>query len=534
MKKTIIPFAQVPQLAKTDIAYATGDPLLLPFYEHPPALASFDAIIAQKSKYSFPRHDLADLLESQYESLPSTEKVLDNIAALRLDSTFTIVTAHQPSLFLGPLYFIYKALTAINLAAAVQAKMGGKNRIVPVFVLGSEDHDLEELNKANLFGKKVLWEPGLTGAVGSMPAATVAPALEELKSILGDSPAAQALFERVERAYAGEKSFAEATQALLHEFMGDFGLVVVNMGSPVLKRHFIPFMRQELFEQPSFRIVNETIAALQAVGFKTQAAPREINLFYLQPGSRERIVHEDGVFKVLNTELVFSAEAMEAELNAHPERFSPNVLLRPIFQEIILPNLAYVGGGGELAYWLERKVQFEYFGVPFPMLVRRHSVLWLDKDAEKKLEKFGFSAPAFFEDTDKLIREYVEKNAAGDVSLAREVADLQALYNKLCEKASLVDPTLEKALRAEEVKAISGLQQWESRLLRAEKQKHEVTINQINGLKEKLFPGNGLQERTDNILPLLLKYGDAFLSELLAAFEPFDPGFLVLQGEGNQ
>ena len=534
MKKTLIPFAQVAQLAKTDIAYATGDPLLQPFYEHQPVLASFDAIIAKKSAHDYPRKDLADLLEEQYKSLPNTGKVLDNIAALRLESTFTITTAHQPSLFLGPLYFIYKALTAINLAKAVEAKMGGKNRIVPVFVLGSEDHDLEELNKANLFGKKVLWEPGLTGPVGSMPAATVAPALEELQSILGDSPSAKALFERVERAYSGEKNFAEATQALLHEFMGNFGLVVINMGSPLLKRHFIPFMRQELFDQSSFRIVNETIAELQKAGFKTQAAPREINLFYLQPGSRERIVHVDGVFKVLNTELVFSAEAMEAELNTHPERFSPNVLMRPIFQEIILPNLAYVGGGGELAYWLERKAQFEHFGVPFPMLVRRHSVLWLDKDAEKKLEKFGFSAPAFFDDTDKLIREYIEKNAAGEVSLAAEVEDLRTLYNKLCEKASLVDPTLEKSLRAEEVKAISGVQQWESRLIRAEKQKHEVTINQINGLKEKLFPGNGLQERTDNILPLLLKYGDAFLSELLTVYEPFDPGFLVLQSDDNQ
>ncbi len=534
MKKTIIPFAQVPQLAKTDIAYATSDPLLRAFYEYPPSLASFDAVIARKSVRTYPRNDLADLLEAQYKNLPNTEKVLDNIAALRRESTFCITTAHQPCLFLGPLYFVYKALTTIKLAAAVQEKTGNKNRIVPVFVLGSEDHDLEELNHANLFGKKVVWEPGLTGAVGHMPAATLAPALAELKTILGDSPSAQALFERVERAYSGDKNFAEATQALLHAFMGDFGLVVANMGSPVLKRHFIPFMRQELFDQPSFRIVNETIAQMQAMGFKAQAAPREINLFYLQPGSRERIVQEDGVFKVLNTELVFSPEAMEVELNAHPERFSPNVLMRPIYQEIILPNLAYVGGGGELAYWLERKAQFEHFGVPFPMLVRRHSMLWLDKDAAKKLEKFGFDAPAFFEDTDKLIREYVEKNAAGEVSLADEAADLRALYNKLCTKAALIDPTLEKALRAEEVKAVSGIQQWESRLVRAEKQKHEVTINQINALKEKLFPGNGLQERSDNFLTLLLKHGDAFLGELLKALEPFDPGFLVLQSDDDQ
>ena len=521
-------------MAKTDVAYATGDPALQNFYSYQASLDTFDAIIEEKGRVRYPRKDLADTLARQYAKLPAKALVLNNIAALRLESSFTIVTAHQPCLLLGPLYFIYKALTTINLAEAVQERSAGKHRIIPVYVLGSEDHDLEELNKANLFGKQVVWEPQESGPVGSMKAASTAAALIEVKSILGDSPAAQTLHQRVAAAYSGEKNFAEATQALLHEFLGDMGLVVLNMNNRELKQHFIPVMRQELLEQPSVNIINETIDQLNAAGFKTQAAPREINLFYMKPGLRERIVQEGDAFKVLNTELSFSSTEILAELEAHPEHFSPNVVLRPLFQEIILPNLAYVGGGGELAYWLERKAQFKHFGVLFPMLVRRHSVLWLDKDALKKLEKLGFIAAALFGDTDALVREYIEHHSESTLSFAAERDELRTLYDKLAQKAATVDPTLEKALLAEAVKAASGLEQWESRLLRTEKQKHEVAINQLRNLKEKMFPHNGLQERTDNILPLLLKHGDVFLSELKTAFQPFDQGFLILQPEEDQ
>lgn len=199
---------------------------------------------------------------------------------------------------------------------------------------------------------------------------------------------------------------------------------------------------------------------------------------------------------------------------------------------MVLPNLAYVGGGGELAYWLERRAQFEHFEVPYPMLVRRNSALWLDRDASKKLAKFGFTPAQFFGDTEALVRDFVEKNASGEVSLKLEINDLKQIYDRMAAKATAVDPTLEKAVRADEVKAVASLEQWQGRLVRAEKQKHEVTLNQMRALKEKLFPNNGLQERTDNFMPYLLKYGEAFLAELKAALQPFEAGFVILEDEG--
>jgi bacillithiol biosynthesis cysteine-adding enzyme BshC len=526
MNKTILPYDQTPQLAKTDVAYAMGDPRLRPFYQHAPELAGFAAALQEKSRQAVPRADLVAVLRRQYADLETGAAVQANIEALADAGTFAVVTAHQPSLLLGPLYFVYKALSTINLAEAAQAQTG--HRVVPIFVLGSEDHDLEELNKANLFGKRLVWEPGQGGPVGQIPSDTLAPVLDELRAILGESPAAQELFARVAAAYAPGRSFAAATRALLHGFLGRFGLLVLDMGDAQLKKHLIPVAEAELLGQQSSQLVGGTIAELSALGFKAQAPPREINLFYLLPGQRQRIVLEQGGYRVLNTDLVFSAEAILAELRAHPERFSPNVVLRPLYQELVLPNLAYVGGGGELAYWLERKALFAHFGVAFPMLLRRHSLLWLDKDAGKKLAKFGFTAAEFFGDTEALVRGYVGRNAAAEVDLSLEIKDLQQIFQRIETKAVAIDPSLEKALRAEAVKASAGLEQWQGRLLRAEKQKHETTLNQLRALKEKLFPGNGLQERSDNFLPYVLKYGDAWFDTLRAHLQPFDPGFVIL------
>ena len=527
--KTLLPYTLVPQLAKTDVAYATGDALLKPFFVHEPQPGAFADIIRLKAQYTFPRAELVSVLKRQYAQLPVHPEVAANIEALGRDNTFTVVTAHQPSLLLGPLYFIYKALTTINLAETVNSEAAGTHHIVPVFVLGSEDHDIEEVNKINLFGKRLVWQPETEGPTGTMDTASMLPVLEELRGILGESESAAALFDRIQRACQSAHTFADVNRALLHEFLGKYGLVVIDMNDPALKRHFIPVVQAELEEQAAFHLVSQSIAQLNQSGFKTQAAPREINLFYMKPGMRQRIVLENGIYQVLHTNLSFSPAEIMAELDQHPERFSPNVVLRPLYQEMILPNLAYVGGGGELAYWLERRTLFQHFNIPFPMLLRRNSVLWLDRDAQKKLGKFGFSATQFFEDTEHLVRQYIETNASGEVGLSQEIADLRLIFDRIAAKASAIDPTLEKAVRADEVKSVGGLEQWEGRLVRAEKQKHEVTLNQMRGLKEKLFPNHGLQERTDNILPYLLKYGDDFIQTLKEHLDPFDAGFVILE-----
>ncbi|MBU6342754.1 MAG: bacillithiol biosynthesis cysteine-adding enzyme BshC [Bacteroidetes bacterium] len=529
MHKTLLPFEKVPQLSKTDLAYASGDPALKPFFAYEPRLDAMPSIMAKRSVYSSPRKELVEVLYEQYADFNNTEFIYKQIDSLLEPEVYTVTTAHQPTLFAGPLYFVYKAVSTIRLAERTSEFTGKK--VIPVFVLGSEDHDLAELNHIHLFGKRIEWQPGEQGAVGSMRAESVAPVLEELRPILGDSTPAQDIMKLFEQAYRPGQTFAQATQNLLHALFGGRGLVVLNMNHPVLKRLFIPFMRAELLTQNSQPLVQKTVDALAEAGFKAQANPRAINLFYLNTGIRERIVQENGLYKVLNTNIEWTEIEILEYLEAHPEHFSPNVVLRPVFQEFILPNLAYVGGGGELAYWLERKAQFEALGVPFPMLVRRNSVLWLDKDALKRIRKAQLSTMKIFEDTALLIRQFIESQAAENVDLGPEMAAIAEVYVRIAAKAAAVDPTLEKAVFADGVKLRGALEQWQSRLLRAEKQKHEQTVQQIRNIKDKLFPDNGLQERTDHFLPYFLKSGFGFFDILFQNLDPFEEGFVILEEE---
>ncbi|MCB0654364.1 MAG: bacillithiol biosynthesis cysteine-adding enzyme BshC [Saprospiraceae bacterium] len=526
MQTVRIPFQNIPQLSKKDIAYATENPSLRPFFKYDVKIESFGQIITDKQKENTDRQVLVDALLKQYSQMNPHQRVKENIQSLARENTFTVTTAHQPALFTGPLYYTYKIISTIRLAEELN-RFYPDYHFVPVFVSGAEDHDFEEINHANLFQKHIVWENNEKGAVGMMKTHTLKNPLAELKEILGESEQAKSMLNIFSTACAFNETYGEATIQVINELYESYGLVVLDMNKPALKRLFIPIAEQELLHQVSQPMIEAAQEKLEAAGFGGQAHARDINLFYLSDQIRNRIVFEDDLYKVVETELVFSAKEILEELHNHPERFSPNVVLRPLYQELILPNLAYIGGGGEIAYWLERLKQFEHFGINFPMLVRRNSVLWIDKNSQKKIEKLGFNAETLFNDTDWLIRTYVDHNASSPLSLEEEKKLLEAVFEGILKKTEEVDPSLQKAVLAEQTRQLKTIDQLESRLHRAEKQKHDTAINQIRSLKEKFFPNNGLQERTDNFLPYYLKYGEAYFDLLKAELDPLEQGFIV-------
>lgn len=522
-----LPFQQIPQLSNKDIAYASANPALRPFYQYEVSIEAFEQIIEDKKKDRTDRELLVKVLQEQYTRYDAGAKTLANIAALGDEHTYTITTAHQPSLLTGPLYFIYKCFSTINLAESLNQAYSGY-RFVPVFVLGSEDHDFEEINHIQLFGKKFQWENEERGPCGKMSAKSLLPLLASLSATLGTSDNAQEIMGLVEEAYTAHETFGAATVHLVSKLFSAYGLVVLDMNHAGFKHKFEPYMRRELLEQASRGLIESTTGELEAAGFSGQAHARDINLFYMRDQLRERIVLEQGQYKVLNTNYSFTQEEILEELAQHPEHFSPNVIMRPLFQECILPNLAYIGGGGEIAYWLERKAQFAYFGINFPMLIRRNSVCWIDKNTGKRLEKLGLRIEDLLEDTETIIRRYVQAHTAAELSLKDEKTAVEMVFKGIGQKALKIDATLEKAVLAEAAKQIKSLEQLEDRLLRAEKQRHEVEINQLRALREKLFPGNGLQERHDNLLPYFLAYGWDFFRILKENLDPLEPGFIVI------
>ncbi len=527
MKINRLPYAQIPQLSPTDLAYQTEDPRLRPFYLYRPCIEEVAKVVEAKDYPDARRQLLCEVLERQYELVPPCTETTAQIQALRKSETYTVTTAHQPLLLGGPLYFIYKIAGAIHLAQKLQAYYP-QYRFIPLYWMGGEDHDFEEVNHLYLFGKKLTWEDKQGGAVADYQIDSLLPLLEELKIILGESPNAEELKTIISAAFDPQYNYGQAMFRLVHSLFADKGLVVLLPDAPELKSQMIPIFEEELRRHSSKKIIDQTVAQLSQLGFKNQAFVRDVNLFYLMPRQRERIEKDGENFRVLNSGLLFSSVEMFKVLHEQPQVFSPNVILRPLYQELVLPNIVYIGGGGELAYWLERKAQFEHYGIPFPMLLRRNSLQWIDAASQQKMEKLGLGIVDIFQDPDSLIKQYIERQS-GELSFVSEREALGQIFELIRQKTSEFDSSLEASVAAQEAQLLNALDKLETRLLRSEKKNKEIEINQIRKVLEKLLPAGGLQERKESFIPLYLRFGAAWIDDLVSLLDPFEKDFWVVE-----
>jgi bacillithiol biosynthesis cysteine-adding enzyme BshC len=265
--------------------------------------------------------------------------------------------------------------------------------------------------------------------------------------------------------------------------------------------------------------VGDTIEKLSQ-HYKVQANPREINLFYLVDNSRERIVKDGDLWKVLHSNISFTETQLEQELQQHPERFSPNVILRGMLQETILPNIAFIGGGGEIAYWLELQALFAHYRVPYPMLVLRNSFLLVDAVSRKWLHKLGLCIKDLFGNVNDLVNNFVRQRTNASLVLKKEYDALDQLFDELEAKARSIDVTLAGSVAAERKKAARSIGRLEHKFLRAEKKKFAWQTNQIRQLRDKLFPAGSLQERKENFMPWYIHEGSALFDRILANMQP--------------
>lgn len=503
--------------------YVLNEDAVKHLYNYAPQIESFAAVIEDKQQQMVDRILLQDVLRKQYQKLAQSEKVQVHIENLSEANTFTICTAHQLNIFTGPLYIVYKALSIIKLADQLNETYAEYN-FVPVFWLGSEDHDLAEINHFNLFSDSYTWETGQTGATGRMDASS----LEDVYSLFQERLRNEDLKELLEKSYLDSANLADATRSILNALFGERGLVVLDADDSKLKSAFAESMKGEMIEQISSLSIKKNLEFLDA-NYKVQASPREINLFYIKDAIRERIVYDQDRWTVLKTELSWSENELIDELNSHPERFSPNVILRPVYQEFILPNLAYIGGAGELAYWLQLKDVFSAFKVNFPVLLPRDMNLLIEEKKMAKWNKLGFAESDFFQKDSILKNRLVSCNSEERLDLEVEKEQLKALFQDISEKAKKIDASLAQSAEAEAVKVQKILDGLEKRILKAEKSKHNVSLNQVSALLAKFFPNGGPQERSENILAYLDKYGMTFLDDLYEAADPLDLSYSILE-----
>jgi len=507
--------------------YLEGKAELRPFYQHRPDWDGFKQILANK-KVVADRAVLNEVLTEQYNRTANlTDVVAKNIELLKANNTYTVTTGHQLNIFAGPLYFIYKIVTAIKLASQLKEKFPDKN-FVPVYWMASEDHDFAEISYTNIGGKKVHWWSEAQGATGRINPDTMRQALNQYKGVLGLAGHATELAEIVEKAYAGFDKLADATRYLVNAIFGNYGLVIIDADDARFKKQYAPIIEQDIIHQNSFKHITQTNEKLEKLGVHIQVNPREINFFYLQDQSRERIVFEDGKYKVLNTEVEFTEAELKQAIAEHPEYFSPNVVMRPLYQECILPNIAYIGGGAEVIYWLELKSTFEHYQVDFPILILRNSGLVIRKEAAAKVKAMQLSTIDLFKPAGTIKNDWVKKHSEHTLNLDAELKQLQVVFEQIKSKAGQIDQTLKPSAEAVEKRLQHAMENLSKKLVKAEKKNYHTRLEQIDQIKEELFPNNGLQERTENFGLLYVKWGQQFIDELLKAFEPLDFKFTVI------
>ena len=527
-KSEYLSYSQTGKFSKIVLDYVSGAAGLKEFYEHPVNLEGIQSAIKSRKRFKTNRQLLVEQFTNQYRGFTNSDIVKSNIEALSDENTFTICTAHQPNIFTGHLYFVYKILHIIKLADSLKKQLPEYN-FVPVFFIGSEDADLQELNHIVIDGEKYEWNTEQTGAVGRMKVDDqLLKLIDKISGRLSVEPFGKELVSLLKQCYSKNSTIEYATFLFVHHLFKQFGLLILLPDNVAYKKEMISVFEDDIFHHTSSDIVNRASERLSR-NYKAQAYPREINLFYLKDNLRNRIVQVKDQFIVHDTNMVFTEEEIKKELREHPERFSPNVILRGLFQEIILPDVAWIGGGGELAYWLQLKNVFIHYNVPFPVLILRNSFLIVDQKASKLMRKLELDVHNVFGSEDQVENSLVKRDSKFVLDLKKEKEQFEKIYSEIISRVGLIDATLHahvEALRTRQVKKLSAL---EKKMLRSEKRKFLAQKNQLDKLFSILFPAGGLQERMENFMLFYSRWGKDFFKILYDASLTLEQEFCIIE-----
>ncbi len=525
MKKNTISYKETGFFKNIVLDYIHNEQKIKDFYQYRPEPSAFEGVIEDKSREKIDRQTLVEVLKQQYQNINKTTLVEQNLLKLLDQNTFTVTTGHQLNIFTGPLYFIYKIIAAIAAAKDAQ-QLNPDYHIIPVYWMASEDHDFEEINHLDFKGKRYSWDKLTSGATGKIDPQSLKPLLDDLEIELIDHKFAKPLFQLFSDAYLNHSTLADATRYFVNELFGEFGLLVIDADDKRLKSIFSEIIAKDITEQKSFELVNAQIVELKKSGYDAQVNSREINFFYLAENSRERLVKKDDYYSVLNTKLTFSKDELLKEIKENPEKFSPNVITRPLYQEKILPNLAYIGGGAEVAYWMELSSTFKFYGINFPMLILRPSVLFVAKKVKDKMDRLNVNFKNIFLNSDQLLNHLVLEKSKNELHLTTQKETISNTLLNLESSIKKTDPTLSYSLKALEARISKALNHFEKKLLKAEKKKFEIEHLQLLKIKEELFPKGVLQERNTTIMALEID-SKVFIRELVEKLSWFEMEFSV-------
>ena len=533
---TSIPYSATGVFSSLVNDYISGNGNARDYVPYTPNLEGIKKAIQQRKFSAIQRQTLVSVLENQYQILGTIkeeknkaafEKVQANIGLLKNDNCFAVTTAHQPNLFTGPLYFFYKIIHVIKLAAELKAQFP-ENDFVPVYYMGSEDADLAEVGSYSIDGAKHQWKTKQTGAIGRMLVDDhLLQLLQNLEGYWTVKPDGKEALAIIKAAYKKGNTINEATLQMVHLFFGQYGLVVVQPDDAKLKSLFVEVMQKELTTQFSHTAIQPTLKSLSE-NYHVQSEGRAINLFYLKDATRNRIEKTGELFSVVDTNIQFTQAEIIQELQAHPDRFSPNVILRGAYQETIIPSVVFVGGGGELAYWMELKNVFAEAKVHMPVLQLRNSFLLIRAKQMQQWTALGLSKEDLFKPVLDIEVAFVKMQSGSMLSLEAELKLLEQAYDQIQKRVKSIDTTLGAHANNLAHQSTKKLLELEKKMIRAERRKQAVAIDRIHAIKHALFPNNGLQERVENIAEWMGDFGEAWLDAVIKASPTMQQEFTII------
>ena len=453
------------------------------------------------------RELLSKELEFQYKSLVTSSIVNDNIKSIMSDNTFTVTTGHQLNIFTGPMYVIYKIVSVIKLSRMLSEKYP-KYNFVPIYWMASEDHDFDEIKSFYSSGKTYSWDIESKGPVGNLNT-------EALKNIFDEDISIPDFFRE---AYSSSSSLSEAVRKYMNHLFGEYGLITIDPNSKNLKKSISDIIVDD--------VVNNTIEKVEKSSEKiSDVYVRKINFFFQGSDFRERI-DKTNKYNILSTNLSFTEKEIKDKIGSSPELFSPNVITRCLYQQRILPNICYIGGPAEIVYWESFKKFFEYYDIPYPVLVPRDFVLLITTKIQKLINKLKLTLTDLFIDKNKIENKVLGIEKDESKNFKKEIDDINKILYNISEKFETEDPTMKPHVLATAKKMENRLLQIEKRFINKQKKNNDKLINQILDLYSFIKPDNSIQERKENFMSF---YDLNFIDNLLENLDPLDLQFKILK-----
>ncbi len=486
------------------------------------------------------RRSLQAVLAAQNQGFAAAAPTGDRIDMLADPRTLAVIGGQQAGLFSGPLYTIHKAITILSLAAEMERRLA--RPVVAVFWIASEDSDAAEIDHATVLDqegalRQITAREG-QGPVGEDPAGRLpvsalrfGPEIDEavgaLASLLPDTGFAGEVIGAVRSSYVPGRSWPQAFGRLMARLFSPQGLVLVDPSDPRLKALALPLFRREIREKsPVSAAVREQSRRLAEAGYQAQIELRDgmLTLFHQDPG-REAIALQGDGFLLKGSGRSVSGEALAAELESDPSRFTPNAALRPLFQDSLFPTLAAVLGPAELAYFSQLTLAYERTGIPMPVLFPRASVTLLEPRTARTMDKLGITFAEVLTRGSALVDDIVKKEIPGDLRAGIEDgrARVAEVWTGLAARIGRLDPTLAPTA---ELAAAASAKQFdfiEKKITQAAKKRDETLRGQVGRIAAALLPGGRLQERALNVVPFLARYGMALLEREGRVVDVFAP-----------